>query len=197
MMLRRWTTTLLGLLLPLTGILGQAPSVAVGGGLATAYGGSGVSGSLRLEWPSHRLSPDTRVIVTGGAWVARTPVPASWSDIHRTAWGVGPQIGLGWHPGGSAWRFYAGGGLELLRSENEDPLTIQPGIDIPPLLDHDRNGARGTGPGGVLALRISAPPSGGTIFEFGVVATRHDVLDTGASWWMRYEVTLRFGGRGR
>ncbi|HRP07697.1 MAG TPA: hypothetical protein PLL69_04350 [Gemmatimonadales bacterium] len=191
--LRNSASLILSVLLNVSPLVGQSPpSVTVSGGVANAYRGTGVSGSARLEWQLHSLSRDADLLLGGGAWIAQTGVHNS--ELHRTAWGAGPQIGIGWYPAGSAWRFYAGTGVELLRSFNENPLVPvdDPEPALPPASDYAA--ADGTGAGAAFTLRFSTPPGGGAALELGAVATRHALFDGGAVWWTRYEIGLRFGG---
>lgn len=173
----------------------RAPSVTLSGGMATAWGGSGPSGSVRVELPFVRVS-ETVVVVGGGTgWIAQTDVAGSRYGIKRNIKGLGPLVGLQWRPGGSDWRATLGGGIEHLWNRNEDPTTAcappdDCGGSAP---DHARHGADPAGLGAVLAARLTLPPQAGATIEFGASGTRHALFDEGA-WWGRFEVGVRFGG---
>lgn len=192
-MLLRAAALVLALLIGVAPIIAQrGTAMAFGGGFATVYGGHGVSGALRIESPVARIGWNTDLVASGGFWVALTGV-AGVSELHRTSWGVGPQLGVAWYPGGSAWRMYAGAGIDLLRSVTEHPTVPMERAPVPTTLLSTSSAARTTGPGAALALRVSAPNGERTSFEVGAIATRHGSFDQGAAWWTRVEAGFRFG----
>lgn len=183
------------ILCPCTLSAQRVPSMTLSGGMATAYGGSGPSGSLRLEVPLANLSASLALVGSGTGWLAQTDVAGSRWSIKRNANGVGPQVALQWRPGSTAWRLTLGGGVEYLWNRNDDPtIACAPPADCGGSApDHGRHNARRSGVGGVIATRVTLPPQAGATIEFGASATRHALFDA-AAWWHRFEVGVRFGG---
>lgn len=182
-------------LIPVTLAAQGTPSVTPSLGMATAYGGSGPSGSVRLEVPLANLSESVALVAGGTGWLAQTDVAGSRWSIKRNTKGVGPQIGLQWRPGNTAWRLTLGGGVEYLWNRNDDPtIACAPPDDCGGSApDHSRHNARRSGVGGVIATRLTLPPQAGATIEFGASATRHALFEE-AAWWHRFEVGVRLGG---
>ena len=173
---------------PVTATAQDAPSLTLSGGMTTAWGGSGPSGSVRLEVPTIELMRDVRILWGGSAWLAQTAIPGSTYDIKRNLRGIGPLVGLGWRPGGSAWQLTVSGAVEVLHSGRQD--LVFPAEETSALVGAGET--YGTSAAAAFAARIATPPGGGTAFELGAVATRHGIGEGG--WWSRIEVGLRFGG---
>jgi hypothetical protein len=181
---------------PITVAAQDAAGITLSVGMATAYGGVGPSGSVRLEVPLHQLSETVALVWGGTGWLAQTDVAGSRNGIKRNSKGIGPLLGMQWRPGSSEWRVTLGGGVECLRNDNQNP-TLVPCVRPPeecgspgPL--HSRRGADRAGFGAVVASRLTLPPQAGATIEFGAVGTRHALFDDGA-WWGRFEVGFRFG----
>lgn len=164
-------------------------------GMATAYGGNGPSGSVRIEVPVADLSGSVTLILGGTGWIARTTVAGDRFGIKRDIKGLGPQLSLEWHPAGAGWRLALGGGVEHVWNRNDGRLIVPcwPPDDCgPPVPVHSRHHAGDTGFGTVLAGRLTLPAVAGATIELGAVGTRHALFDDPA-WWTRFEVGFRVG----
>lgn len=172
---------------PLT-LTAQRPSVTLSAGVATAWRGSGLSGSVRLEVPSIEVTRDIRLLLGGGAWLAQTAIVGAPYELKRNLSGIGPSVGLGWRPGGSGWQIAVHGGVEVIHSGRQDIVVPQ----VPGATPVDIVETYGTTAAPVFAARLSTPPGGGAALELGAVVTRHG--SGGSGWWSRFELGLRLGG---
>jgi hypothetical protein len=169
----------------------RAPTLTLSGGMATAWRGSGPSGSVRVEVPTIALLRDVRVLWGGSAWLAQTAIPGSPFELKRNLRGIGPSVGLGWRPGGSDWQLAVHSAVEVLHSGRQD-VTF-PAEETSALVGTGET--HGTSGAAAFSVRVSTPSGGGTAFEVGAVVTRHGIGEGG--WWSRIELGLRFGVGGR
>jgi len=168
-------------------------SATIAMGMATAWRGSGPSGSIQVNTALHALSPSLSLRAGGTGWIALTQVATSTRELLRTTVGIGPSLALHWRPGRGGWDLALGGGVQYLSSRNQNPITIpcEAACGERPAVPDVAN-ARDHGFGAVAEARVALPPLAGGTLELGVVGTRHALFDRGTSW-RRLELGIRFG----